>query len=169
MTSTNFEVKTVEEMSAVEEAQIESLFGKLRFSEARGLAVEDNISKSVLIAEEIGGDIDEVFVKLYGQPGKAIGIEEQRKILQRRTMDRQDCKELDDRQETQSNQIPGISNDKPESKRPKVDEYTIKPKTVSIENAAEVDWDSVFEEMGNSEADKQASAETDSNSSCVIL
>lgn len=169
MTAVYQENDEVNELNVVEQAQIESLFGKLRFNETKRIAVEDNILKSVVNLEESGGDIDEIFLKLYGEPSEPISIEEQGEILERERLHR---KELDNRLETEEDTraINTASDDNTKTEKALADEDIIESKTVTAEEATEVDWDDVFDEMAKSEATEKSSTEPIArDSSCVIV
>ena len=57
--------------------QDESSFMKLELNEVKKTVVEDRVSKSVYHIQEAGGNIDELFVELFGEPCTPLNSTEQ--------------------------------------------------------------------------------------------
>ena len=152
--------------SAASQAQVESLFDKLNFSTGKKMVVEADISKNELVAEESGENIDEVFIKLYGEPCKPICSEEQREIIQRKMLGGETPKseEAFDFE---------VSNGRAKTKEAlvEVQEDVVEPKTAPVEHAAEVDLDELFQEMENSKANEKlfTENETEHPKFCILL
>lgn len=148
---------------ATNQAQIESLFDKLNFSMGKKMVVEGDISRSQLIGEESGENIDEIFIKLYGEPCKPISAEEQREIIERKMLGAETPKSEEDFDLE-------VSNDRAKTKEAlvEVQEDVVEPKTAPVEHAAEVNLDELFQEMENSKANEKPSTENEKHS-CVLL
>ena len=128
------------EMGAVEEAQIESLFEKLKTSNTSPKIVKENVEKCELQFEEAGADIDEIFTKVYGEPGQPISAEKQKEIINKENARRKRAERMSSSENKDEKIVEESGNTT--SEMGLVDEDVIKRDTVNIEEA-EIDWDKV--------------------------
>ena len=152
-------------ISAVVEARIES-FKKLETSSKLPRVVKENVEKCEVQFEESGADIDELFTKLYGEPGKARSPEEQRKIINkenkmRKRAERMSSENTDDEKTAEENESIVSTMDL-------IDEAVIKQDFVNFEQA-EIDWDDLFEHLNSPGSMKTSAKWLGSFFSCNIV
>jgi hypothetical protein len=125
---------------AVEEAQMDSTPNKpLR-------TVNENIEKCEIQLEECGADIDEIFIKLYGEPGQPISGIKQREILNKENAKRKRAEKMPS--ECTDDGKPVENSGKATCEM--VDEDIIEQDSVIFEEA-EMNLDAVFEDLESSE------------------
>lgn len=182
----------------VKEAQVESLFEKLKSSYSLKQVREESIAKCEVQAEECDACIDEIFITLYGQPSRPISAEEQMEIfkkesVRRKRAERMNIESTDDGNLFQEsgktsrqtgntaseNRTSAAEGKNTESGMVLPVEALIQADTVVLEHA-EIDWSDLFEDFQNLsdneelDVDWSDNEETSSNwfgdyFSCVIL
>ena len=165
MEYTNREHGKTKEMSAVEVAQVESLFVKLK-SRKSPVTVKENIEKCEIQLEECGADIDEIFIKLYGQPGHPISAEEQREIINKENARRKRAQRMSSENTDDGKAVEESGNTMFE--RVLVDEDTVEQDSVNFEET-EVNLDDIFEDLESSENVETPTNWSGSFFSCTVL
>ena len=133
------------EMSAAEEAQMESLFEKLKPNNSLR-TVNEKIEKCEIQLEECGTDIDEIFIKLYGQPGHPISAIDQEEIIKTENARRKRAESMTNESREDEKPVENNRNGMHEI----VHEDLIEHDSVSFEEA-EVNLDAIFEDLELSE------------------
>ena len=132
------------EMSAAEEEQMESLFEKLKPSDSLR-TVNEKIEKCEIQLEECG-DIDEIFMKLYGQPGHPISTIEREETIKKENARRKRAESMTGESREDEKPVENNRNGMHEI----VDEDLIENDSVIFEKA-EVNLDAIFEDLESSE------------------
>lgn len=105
-----------------------------------GAVVKENIEKCELQFEESGADIEEMFTKLYGEPGQPISAEEQRENINKGNARRKRAERVSG--ENMENEKTVEKSGNTTSEMDLIDEDVIKRDSVNVEEA-EIDWDKI--------------------------
>jgi hypothetical protein len=155
----------IKEKNSVEEARVESLFEKLKSNKSSTI-VQENIEKDEIPLEECGADIDEIFIKLYGQPSQTRSAEEQREIINKENGRRKRAERISSENTDDGKIVEENGNTMTEMVL--IDEDIIEQDSVTLEQA-EVDWDNLFEDLDSSENVETPPNGSDSFLSCTIV